>query len=311
MVRAGVACPPRGVALRVSEQALLALPAVAAVGYVLAALFLKRALSAGCSQAQANVVANLVPALLFQGLWFGAGPVHWAEMWRPAVATVTFLVGQVFTFRALRAGEVSVATPLLGTKVVFTAVISATLFAQALPAQWWLGAAASTAGVILVTGATWRSLLPRLREADAMYSLGAAGAFALTDVLVQHWAREMGVAVFVPVMFGLIGVASLALFLPGAGWRVFAVPRPALMPLLVGSGLLGGQALAIATALTLHRSATVVNIVYSSRAVWSVVLAWLLARWFGGEESRDAPAVLRRRLMGSLLVFAAVIVVLV
>jgi len=165
--------------------------------------------------------------------------------------------------------------------------------------------------VILVTGATWRSLLPRLREADAMYSLGAAGAFALTDVLVQHWARAMGVAVFVPVMFGLIGVASLALFLPGEGRRIFALPLPALMPLLVGSGLLGGQALAIATALTLHRSATVVNIVYSSRAVWSVVLAWLLARWFGGEESRDAPAVLRRRLLGSLLLFAAVIAVLI
>jgi drug/metabolite transporter (DMT)-like permease len=311
MVRAGIAGAPRGIAGRVSEPFLLILPALAAVGYVMAALFLKRALSAGCSQAQANVVANLVPAILFQLLWLGAGPVHWAEMWRPAVATLTFLVGQIFTFRALRDGEVSVATPLLGTKVVFTAIFSATLFAQAVPARWWLGAAASTAGVILVTGATWRSLLPRLREADAMYALGAASAFALTDVLVQHWVRALGLAVFVPTMFGLIGVASLALFLPGAGRNILVLPRPALMPLLVGSVLLGGQALFVATALALHRSATVVNIVYSSRAVWSVVLAWWLARWFEGAESRDAPAVLRRRLAGSLLVFAAVIAVLV
>jgi drug/metabolite transporter (DMT)-like permease len=294
----------------VSQQALLVLPAVAAIGYVLAALFLKHALSSGCSQRQANIVANLVPALLFQGLWLGAGPVHWAGMWRPGVTTITFLIGQIFTFRALRAGEVSVATPLLGTKVVFTAIFSATLFAQALPPQWWLGAAASTMGVMLVAGATWRALLPRLCEADAMYALGAAAAFGLTDVLVQHWAHTLGVAVFIAVMFGLVGVMSLVLFLPGAGQRILVLPRPAVLPLLVGSLLLGVQALAIATALGLHRSATVVNIVYSSRAVWSVVLAWLLARWFDGGEAHDAPAILRRRLAGSLLLFAAVIVVL-
>ncbi len=294
-----------------SQQLLLALPACAALGYVLAVLFLKNALSAGCRQSQVNLAANLVPAVLFQLLWLVAGRVDWSQLWRPAVATVSFLLGQIFTFRALRAGEVSVATPLLGTKVIMTAVFSAVLFGQTLAAAWWIGAAASTLGVVLVTGATWRSLAPRLRQPDALYSLGAAACFGLTDVLVQHWARLAGVAVFVALMFGMVGVVSLALFLPGEGRKIFDLPRSAIAPLAIGATGLSLQALVLAVALGLHESATVVNIVYSSRAVWSVALAWLLARYWKMEEARDSGEVMRRRLAGSLLLFAAVVVILI
>lgn len=294
-----------------NSSLVLALPAIAALGYVLAVLFLKNALSAGCGQRQANLAANLVPAVLFQVLWLVAGRVDWSQVWRPAVATVTFLLGQIFTFRALRAGEVSVATPLLGTKVLLTAVFSAGLFGQAIPAIWWLGAAASTLGVVLVTGATWRSLAPRLRRPDAMFSLSAAACFGLTDVLVQHWARVVGIQAFVALMFGFVGVASLFLFLPGEGRRILVLPRPAAAPLAIGSTVLGVQALGVAVALGLHESATAVNIVYSSRAVWSVVLAWLLARYWQLEETRDPGEVMRRRLAGSVLLFAAVVVVLI
>ncbi|MDD5199025.1 MAG: EamA family transporter [Terrimicrobiaceae bacterium] len=292
------------------QAALLWLPAIAAPGYALAAMFLKRALSAGCGQAQVNLAANLMPALLFQTLWFWAGPVDWSHAWEPAAVVVAYFVGQIFAFRALRHGEVSVATPLLGTKVLFTAVFSAIVFGQALAARWWVGAAASTCGVILVTGATWRMLAPRLLRPDALYSVGAAAAFGLTDVLVQHWTRHLGVLVFVPIMFGLVGAVSVLVFVPREGGRILAMPRQGVVPLLVGSAILGIQGLGMATAIGLHDSATVVNIIYSSRAVWSVVLAWLLARTLGMDEAHDAGGVLMRRLAGSMLLFAAVIVVL-
>lgn len=293
-----------------SGNALLALPAAAAIGYVLATLFLKRALTAGCSQAQVNLVANLAPALLFQGLWLWPAASDWSHAWRPLVTAATFLVGQIFTFRALRHGEVSVATPLLGTKVLLTAAFAAGIFGQQLAPQWWFGAAASALGVVLVTGATWRALAPRLLQPDAMYSLGAAAMFALTDVLVQRWTHHLGVARFVPVMFGVIGLISIGMFGPKAGHRFLAAPGGSRGALILGSALLGLQALGMAIALGLHESATAVNIVYSSRAVWAVALAWMLARVLGGSEAHDDPAVLRRRLMGSLLLFAAVIAVL-
>ncbi len=291
-----------------SDSALLALPALSAVGYVVAMLLLKRALSAGVSQAQVNLAANLAPGLLFQVFWLGAGPVDWARLWMPATTAATFLLGQIFTFRALRAGEVSVATPLLGTKVLLTAVFSAGLFAQALPLRWWAGAVASTLGVILVTGATWRTLGARLGRPDARYSLAAAATFALTDVLVGRWAKAFDPAAFVPLMFGLVAVASFVVFPPARG--TLALPAGGRLALAGGSVVLGVQALGMFYALALHESATAVNVVYSSRAMWSVVLAWLLARALGGAERHDAPEVMRRRLLGSALIFAAVVVVL-
>ncbi len=290
---------------------LLWLPALAAIGYVFATLFLKRALTAGCGQAQLNLVASLAPALLFQPLWLWPATPDWSHAGEPVITGGLFVLGQIFTFRALRRGEVSVTTPLLGTKVLLTAGLAAAIFGQTITAQWWLGAAASAWGVVLVTGATWRTLAPRLARPDALYSLAAAALFALADVLVQRWTHHLGVARFVPLMFGVVGLASAFIFVPRTGLRVLAMPARARGALLVGSLLLGVQALGMATSLGLHESATAVNIVYSSRAVWAVVLAWWLARTMRGGEAHDAPAVLRRRLLGSLLLFAAVIAVLI
>lgn len=303
MVREGIAR-----AVGVSSQALLLLPAAAAFIYVLAALFIKRALSAGCGQAHVNLLVNLLPAVVFQALWLGAGPVDWTQAWRPAVASGTFFLGQIFTFLALRNGEVSVTTPLLGTKVVFTAVFSAVIFGQALAARWWFGALACSLGVLLVTGATWRTLAPRLLRRDALFSIGAAVTFGLTDVLVQHWTHFLGVPAFVALMFAITGVFALAVFLPRLRGGIGAA---ALGPLIAGAVFYSVQILSMAIALGLHESATAVNVVYGSRAVWSVALAWLLARLLKADEVGDSREVMVRRLAGSVLVFGAVLAVLV
>ena len=295
-------------ALRVSQQALLVLPAMSALLYVLAALFIKKAITAGCGQGQVNLLVNLLPALVFQLFWLLSGPVDWAQAWRPALAACTFLLGQIFTFLALRSGEVSVTTPVLGTKVVFTAMFSAIVFAQALELRWWLGALACSLGVMLVTGATWRTLAPRLMRRDAVFALGASAAFGMTDVLVQHWTHFLGVPAFVALMFGFTGIMAAAAFLPRlrGGFGVAG-----LEPLGLGAILYSLQILGMAVALGLHRSATAVNIVYGSRAVWSVALAWMLARFLQAEEARDPREVMVRRLAGSLLIFGAVLAVLV
>ena len=291
-----------------SQQALLVLPAASALLYVLAALFIKKAIGAGCGQGHVNLFVNLLPAVVFQLFWLAGGPIDWTQAWKPVVAACTFFVGQVFTFLALRNGEVSVTTPVLGTKVVFTAMFSAVIFAQALELRWWLGALACSLGVMLVTGSTWRTLAPRLLRLDALFAIGAALTFGLTDVLVQHWEHELGVPAFVALMFGATGILALAVFLPGLRGRI---PGAGLKPLGLGAALYSLQILGMAVALGLHESATAVNIVYGSRAVWSVVLAWMLAKIMGAEEAHDSREVMRRRLAGSLLIFGAVLAVLI
>ncbi len=292
----------------VSSDALLWLPAVSAFLYVLAALCIKKSIREGSRQAQVNLSVNLLPAVVFQLFWLQSGSIDWAQAWRPALTACTFFFGQVFTFLALRNGEVSVTTPILGTKVVFTAMFAALVFGQVLELRWWLGALACSLGVMLVTGTTWRSLAPRLLRLDALFALGASAAFGLTDVLVQRWTHTLGVPAFVALMFGVTGLLALVIFTPGLRGRA---PTAGWKPLAVGSILYSVQILGMAGALGLHRSATAVNIVYGSRAVWSVVIAWALARLLEAEEIRDSREVMLRRLAGSLLVFGAVLAILI
>ncbi len=289
---------------------LLALPAGSAALYVVAAFLLKRAIRSGAGQSQVNLAVNVCAAVMFLPLGFFATEVDWGLWWMPLTAAVTFFFGQIFTFQALRHGDVSVATPLLGMKVLFIAVVSAVIFREALELRWWVGAAASSLGVILVTGATWRTLGPRLFRADAVMSLSAAVAFALTDVFVRQWAGQFGVAAFIPLMFSVVAGLSLAVFVPRVGMGIFSVPAAARVVLLAGSVVLSVQALGMALALSFYGNATAVNIVYSSRSVWSVVLAWMLGRYFAMHEAGSGPGVMRRRLVGSILLFAAVLLVL-
>jgi EamA-like transporter family len=58
---------------------------------------------------------------------------------------------------ALRQGDVSVATPLLGAKVIFVAFITSFLFGDPVGVKWWVAAAICTCGIFLVTGAQPRT----------------------------------------------------------------------------------------------------------------------------------------------------------
>lgn len=292
------------------NELLLVLPAISAVIYVASALLIQRSIIEGASNGAVNFYANLIAGLLFQPIWLFASNVAWEMAWMPALAAVTFSVGQILTFVALRHGDVSVATPLLGAKVLFTAVVSAVFFGDTLSLRWWIAAGAGSLGVILVTGATLRTLVTRLLRADAMAALGAAASFAITDVFVQRWAPVFGIAGFIPMMFGSAAVISSVLFLCRDGVSVIRVPPPARKPLVAGGTALGVQALGIATALSLYGNATAVNVVYASRSIWSVVITWGLIRFFHVAPSGAAPKNLRGRFIGSMLLFAALLVVL-
>lgn len=295
----------------VGNDWLLTLPAGSAALYVAAAFLLKRAMQEGAGQARVNLAANVAIMVVCLPIGCFAESVDWGMVWMPLAAGGLFFLGQIFTFQALRHGDVSVATPLLGMKVLFVAVASAAVFGESLALKWWVGAAASSFGVILVTGASWRTLAPRLLRADAAMSLAAAATFALTDTCVRHWAPRFGVAGFIPLMFGAVGVLAILVFAPTGGREVWRIPGSARGWLLGGSLLLGLQALGMALAISFYGNATAVNIVYSSRAVGSVVLAWGLGRYFASPEAGSGPGVMRKRLAGSILLFGAVVLVLI
>src|SRR5687768_8551311 len=129
----------------------LLFPLAASLLYVGAALSLKRASEAGAGLWRSTFVMNLVAAACFSVMLFlgGAGPGP-RPMWQPAVIGALFVLGQVSTMVAFSRGDVSVATPVMGTKVVFVALFVTLIAGDRLTADYWAAAAMSAAGVALL-----------------------------------------------------------------------------------------------------------------------------------------------------------------
>ena len=286
----------------------LLFPLASSILYVAAALSLKRASEQGAGLWRSTFVMNMVVAACFAVMLVpgprGPGP---RPPWQAAALGALFMAGQVLTMVALSRGDVSVATPVIGTKVVFVALFVTVVTGERLLIDYWVSAAMSAAGIALLNGGGSHRGGRRNPGLTIAASLAAAVCYALFDVLVRKWAGAWGVGLLLPAVMGAAAVMSLAL------WPLFegpltGFPRPAWRPLLLGSVLIGVQALLLTRTLGLYPDTTRINVVYNSRGLWSVVAVWLVGHWWGNTERHAGRAVLAWRMAGAVLLLGAIVV---
>src|SRR5688572_9806771 len=167
----------------------LLFPLASSLIYVAAALWLKRASEEGVGVWRATFVMNAVVAACFSVLLLlgprGPGP---APLWQAGAIGALWIAGQALTMIALGRGDVSVATPVMGTKVVFVALFVTLVTGDRVIADYWLSAGMSAAGIALLNGGG----APRGRRHHLALTIGASLAaavcYALFDVLVRAWA---------------------------------------------------------------------------------------------------------------------------
>jgi len=128
----------------------------------------------------------------------------------------------------------------------------------------------------------------------AAYAMGASLLFAITDISVQGSAQILGVGYFLPTLFLTVGV-----LVPLLGKHP-SPPTEAKKPLWFGSIVIGFQTTLMVLVIGLVGQATLINIIYSTRSLWSVIVD----RIAGEKHIRDY---LFSRLAGALLVTAAVV----
>jgi drug/metabolite transporter (DMT)-like permease len=286
-------------------MAYLLLPFAASLLYVFGAIYLKDASSRGVGVWRTTVVTNVIFSIIFSSLWFLGGRLPEFAAWiQPATAAALFLAGQIFALIALQRGDVSVATPVMGLKVVLVAFFVTIIIGDRVPGVVWIAAALSSVGVIFLSrrgeGAQGGGTVPAL-----IYGAMAAAAFALFDVLVQKWSPAWGAGRFLPVMMGFVGLYSIGLLAVGRE----PVPAGAWRPLLLGGLFVAVQGALFISSLALFARATTINVVYSARGLWSVVVVWAVGHWFGNRERDQGPAVLRSRLLGAALLLGAIVLV--
>jgi len=294
----------------------LLLPLLASLLFVCGLICIKRTNTAGVNPWTVTFLANQWAALLFSTLWLLGGTGQpWTMLWQPALIAVLFICGQVFTFSAIRYGDVSLATPIVGIKVVLVAFLLTFLFQHQLNSSVWFAAAMATLGIGLVQWSPRQKGEDQERSEDrsgilltVLLSILAAAAFALFDVVVQAWSPAWGPGRILPIVFWMVSLLSFG-FLPFFQTELFRKPEIKKL-LLPGTMLIGTQALCIVFTLSNFGDAARVNVVYSLRALWGVGLAWLAAKIWGGSEAKLPANVLAARFLGAGLLTVAVVLVI-
>ena len=80
--------------------------------------------------------------------------------------------------------------------------------------------------------------------------------------------------------------------------------------LLAGAMCFAVQGLTFITSVSIYRHATVANVLYSSRGLWSVVGVWAIGHWFENREQHLGPKVLVWRFLCAILLMSAILMVL-
>jgi drug/metabolite transporter (DMT)-like permease len=282
-------------------------PLGSALGYAFAAIMLKRG-TEGAGPWRVNFTTNWVQASLFSLLWFvpAAHAVSATNLTHAIISGTIFFGGQIFTFLALSRGDVSVATPVLGSKVVFVALFSAALGTEHIGAATWL-AVFLTACATLLLGLGHPHADKEAIFRSLVYGFSAAAFYAITDITQQHWVRDWGFSHYIATFFLTVGVCSFTL-LPILRRDRRAVPAESWRWMAAGGGMLAVQACGVAWSI-ITIGATSTNVLYNSRGLWSVVLVWTIGSWFGNAERGHGRAVMLRRLGGSLLLLAAIFLI--
>ncbi|HEY0864144.1 MAG TPA: DMT family transporter [Lacunisphaera sp.] len=288
----------------------LLVPLACALIYVIGALTVKRAAAFGVGVWRTSFLSNVALAVLFLPVWFlyGGEIRPWADYWQPAVTALCFFGGQALTFLALSRGDVSVTTPVMGTKVILVALFSSLLRVGEVPLQWWVGAALSTAAIgLLHLGGEARH---RHVGRTVALAFGSATSFSLGDVLLQKWVHAWGWGNYFPPMALIIALLS-CLLIPFFSAPLSALPAVAWRWVAPGALLMAVNNAGVVVAIVLVGSATVVNIIYSVRGLFSVLLVWLIGHWFTNDEKHLGGRVLRLRFVGATLMVAAIVLVLI
>ena len=292
-----------------SEVVLQLLPVLAGAAYAASAIYSKRATVEGGGLWRVTFLTNWGLALaLMPLLGLAEGPLRVVDWWNAGVTSIVFFAGQLMVFGALRYGEVSVVTPVMGVKVLVVAAMAVGIAQERLPERWWWAAVIAAAAAALLGAG-------RMEDRRRVWigiagGLGGAVAYSGVDICFQLWAGAAGLWRFTAMVLLLMAVWSLALLprLEGPFWRM---PRAVWHSYVHSLWLSLVQVVVMAYCVVALKGAAWANLLYSSRGVWSVVMVWGFGSFFGNSEGAMGGGVMLRRLMGSALLLGAIALVLV
>jgi len=288
----------------------LALPLLASLLYAVGSWGLKLGLRRGARPGIVTALSNLSMAGWSAPLiFFFPGQPNASGFWGAILAGTALFLGRTCAIRALSHGDLSHATPVLGTKTVFVAVLTSFFLDDPITPGLMAGAVLTSLAVTLLSITPTplaKSWWPgKFDRATTLWALLAAFFFALTDIVVQKFARLLGVGWFQPLMFSTLALLTPLLFLPKLSRPSSLhnlLPPPSRSGVLAGSAVIGFQTSLVILVIGIFGHATATNVVYAARGLWAVLLEGAA----GGGAAANDRRILILRLTGAALLLAAV-----
>lgn len=281
---------------------------ISAGAYSFGSLFNKQAMTGGCGPYRVTAFTIWASALLLIPFVFLYNDPLPLNVWyQPFTAAACFSFGSIFFILALRTGDLSIVAPVSGIKPIINALLVAVLLGVTVPAATWIACGLTAIALVILRTPNTSTSHSFLRT--TLITLLCVVGFALCDTCFQQWAKNWGVLRFAAITFSISSLAAVAM-VPffSTPWK--QMTRRAKTHVLTGSAFCALPGLCMGLALGRYGHAPEVNVVYSTRAIFSIGIVWLLGRHIGNIEHTAGRTVLLRRLAGALILLVAIVLIL-
>ena len=209
--------------------------------------------------------------VLVFGLYFLAAPtaVNLGQLHLPILCGVAFFLGQLFTFAAIRYGDVSLQTPVMGTKAMFVVLIALLLGTEPVTPRLFI---AATGAMLAVAMLGFSERLAKGSLFTISLALLSALFFACSDVMVGQFGRAFGSGSFLFIAICTNAALSFGM-IPFFKGSLRSISASGMKWSVLSALGMAGQALLLNYTLATYQHVAMTNVLYSSRGLWSVLLA--------------------------------------
>lgn len=220
-----------------------------------------------------------------------------------------FFVGQIASYLSLAKGDLSVAIPVQGVKILMISLFALAFLGHSPGWTIWAAAVLVPAALYFMREHPPGDRETRRHRVTVMLALAAAAGFAALDTGVQAWGAAGGFQRFGFWTFVFQAALAMGLyFMPGRAAR-FRYSVRAWGFLLAGSLSMAVITFTIVWVIARTEQAAWVNILFNSRVLWGAALPLAFGRLLAAPEAlnRETRRLLPRRLFGAALMLASIV----
>jgi hypothetical protein len=279
------------------------LPLIGAALHPFLGVFIQKCSRAGLGLTLIVACSNLITAAIF-ALYLkpeGGWALHGKD-WLAVLNGVLFFMGQWFSARSLRGGDLAVHSSAMGVKLIIVAALATAVGLETSRPFLVPAAVMACISVFMVAGGTiagWRE-----HWSTVGFTLIACVFFGLNDFMTGWQAHEIGGPRWLVILFSTGGVLSIGLLMARVPQlKALAHSGSTKWFLLAAGCTLGVQALIVNIAFSVFRQPTLSNVAYSTRGVMAVIFLWIIGQ-------RKTGGVFAKQVAGAVLMILALILAL-